>query len=89
MFRFLLVVIIVAAAPLTAADPPDLYIAPYLQNVTTDGITVMWETTGSVAGVVEYGRHGTFENKAHEAEGSKLHEIRIGSYHCKRGRGWI
>ena len=64
-------------APLTAADPPDLYIAPYLQNVTTDGITVMWETTEPVAGVVEYGRHGTFENKVEEAEASKLHEIRI------------
>ena len=59
------------------ADPPDLYIAPYLQNVTPDGITVMWETTEPVIGVVEYGRNGKYRKKAKESEPRKLHEIRI------------
>lgn len=75
--RRLLLIAISAVTALTAADPPDLYIAPYLQNVTPDGITVMWETVEPIIGVVEYGRYGTFENKAQETEARKLHEIRI------------
>ena len=60
------------------AGPPDLYIAPYLQNVTPDGITVMWETTEPVAGVVEYGRNGSLDRQARESGQNKIHEIRIG-----------
>ena len=59
------------------ADPPDLYIAPYLQNVTPDAITVMWETTEPVIGIVEYGRNGKYKDKVKEPEAHKLHEIRI------------
>ena len=60
-----------------ASDPPGLYIAPYLQNVTPDRITVMWETADSVAGIVEYGRDGSFDQQARESEEKKIHEIRI------------
>ena len=59
------------------AGPPGLYIAPYLQNVAPDGITVMWETTEPVAGVVEYGRNGSFDRQARESGQNKIHEIRI------------
>ena len=59
------------------SGPPVLYIAPYLQNVSPDGITVMWETTEPVAGTVEYGRNGSFDRQAHESGQNKIHEIRI------------
>ncbi|MDA1312585.1 MAG: hypothetical protein O2968_04540 [Acidobacteria bacterium] len=51
--RHLFLAVFLTAACLNAADPPGLYIAPYLQNVTPDAITVMWETTVPVAGIVE------------------------------------
>ena len=77
-FGFLLSAIsLLPAAPNKAADPPDLYIAPYLQNVTTTGITVMWETTGPVVGVVEFGRGGRFRRKRVEPQARKIHEVRL------------
>ena len=63
--------------PAAATDPSGLYIAPYLQNVTPDGITVMWETTDPVAGTVEYGRNGSFDRQAGESGRNKIHEVRI------------
>ena len=60
-----------------AADPPDLYIAPYLQNVTQTGITVMWETTRPVAGTVEFGQKGKFNRKVTEETPVKIHEVRL------------
>ena len=60
-----------------ATDSPGLYIAPYLQNVAPDGITVMWETTDPVAGTVEYGRNGSFDRQAGESGRNKIHEVRI------------
>ncbi len=67
------------AAPATdpAGDPPDLYIAPYLQNVTPDGITVMWETTEPVVGTVEFGEAGSFRGRATEPEPRTIHEVHI------------
>ena len=58
-----------------AADPPDLYIAPYLQNVKTDSMTIMWETTTPVVGFVEYGLGDKHDQKAVEPEARKIHEI--------------
>ena len=63
--------------PTAATDSPGLYIAPYLQNVAPDGITVMWETTDPVAGTVEYGRNGSFDRQAGESGRNKIHEVRI------------
>ena len=60
-----------------AGDPPDLYIAPYLQNVTPDGITVMWETTEPVVGTVEFGAGGSFRGRATEPEPRTIHEVHI------------
>ncbi|HDL18303.1 MAG TPA: hypothetical protein ENH29_04560, partial [Bacteroidetes bacterium] len=36
-------------------EPATLYTGPYLQNVSQNGIVIMWETTDSVSGTVEYG----------------------------------
>ena len=58
-------------------DPPDLHIAPYLQNVKPDGITIMWETTEPVIGAVEFGRNGSFERTVEEAEARTIHELHL------------
>ena len=60
-----------------AADAPDLYIAPYLQNVTQTGITVMWETAQPVAGTVEFGQKGKFNRRVTEETPVKIHEVRL------------
>ena len=63
--------------PGSNSDPPDLHIAPYLQNVKPDGITVMWETTGPVPGAVDFGRNGSFEQTVEEPEGRTIHELHL------------
>ena len=69
--------VILGCGPTAVTDSPGLYIAPYLQNVAPDGITVMWETTDPAAGIVEYGRNGSFDRQAGESGQNKIHEIRI------------
>ena len=58
-------------------QPEDLYIAPYLQNVTPAGITVMWETREPVIGTIEYGVDGRFNERASETAPAKIHEVRL------------
>ena len=70
--------VLVGCGSMGVTDPPGLYIAPYLQNVKPDGITVMWETTDPVAGIVEYGQDGSFDRQAGESSQNKIHEVRIG-----------
>lgn len=55
----------------------DLNVGPYLQNVTPDGVTVMWETTEAVVGTVEYGRPGQLHQQVREGEARTLHELRL------------
>ena len=64
----LVVVALVLTATLSCASdatlpagPEDLYITPYLQNVTPTSITVMWETRKPVVGSVEYGLSRKFD----------------------------
>lgn len=82
--KALLPLLLLAAPALAADDPPDLYIAPYLQNVTPDSITVMWETTEPFLGVVEYGANESFDRKASESVARKIHEVRIEGLHPGR-----
>ena len=87
MLRFPVVLSIAVCLPFAAlpaqnvqaqkGDPPDLHIAPYLQNVKPDGITVMWETTEPVMGKVEFGRDGNFEHTVTEPEGRTIHELHL------------
>ncbi|NOZ60703.1 MAG: tetratricopeptide repeat protein [Calditrichaeota bacterium] len=50
---------------------------PYLQNVTTDGITVMWESKTPCLGTVFYKSEGTDFRKVVELREAKIHEIKI------------
>ena len=64
-------------APRATVFSQEPYIYPYLQNVTPDAITVMWETDGTMAGTVEYGLDGHYDRSVTESEPAKIHEIRI------------
>ena len=65
------------ALSVCAADPPDLYIAPYLQNVTPNSITVMWETKDAVIGKVIFGQNEELNQSATETTPVKIHEIHL------------
>lgn len=50
---------------------------PYLQNVTTDGITIMWESDRPTVGIVLYGPTPDYGMKTAEQEPARVHEIRL------------
>lgn len=50
---------------------------PYLQNVSTDGITVMWETDQPATGSVAYGPKGQLTRRAQAAKAGKIQEVRL------------
>ncbi|MDA2925025.1 metallophosphoesterase [Acidobacteria bacterium AH-259-L09] len=58
---------------------------PYLQNVQTDSITVMWESDGPTMGVVQYGKTSDYGLRAIEAEPSRIHEIRLSDLEIETG----
>jgi phosphodiesterase/alkaline phosphatase D-like protein len=60
-----------------AGDPLDLHVAPYLQHVTPNGITVRWETTEPVIGMVEFGQDGQFDEAVSETTAVTIHEVKI------------
>jgi 3',5'-cyclic AMP phosphodiesterase CpdA len=57
--------------------PENLYIKPYLQNVTRHSIVVMWETKSPVIGHVDYGKTKSFGNTASEPKAATIHEVEI------------
>lgn len=62
-----------------AALADGFYIAPHLQSVTTDGVTLIWETQDEGIGAVEYGLEGQFGKQAAEATLVKVYRVRIAS----------
>lgn len=54
----------------------ELRVGPYLQNFTPNSITVMWETTQSTKGWVEYGPSAALGTRVDGAE-TATHEIEI------------
>jgi len=50
---------------------------PYLQNVTTDGVTVMWETDAPGTGEVEYGHAPSLGKTAADTARRTIHEVRL------------
>lgn len=55
----------------------DIRFGPWLNWVTTDAISVLWETEGSVVGGVEWSQGLDFEDTLTESEASDHHELRI------------
>ncbi len=58
-------------------EPARITKGPYLQNVTQDGITVMWETSQPTLGSVLYGAGDDLTNEAATEVVARLHEVRL------------
>ncbi|MGB9596188.1 MAG: purple acid phosphatase family protein, partial [Candidatus Poribacteria bacterium] len=50
---------------------------PYLQNVTKDSITIMWETNEPTIGTVNYGESKELGKSLSDQSPQKIHEIKI------------
>jgi len=75
---------IVTLASLTCAQQgvkkADFRIAPYLQNTSPTGVTIMWETPEPCTSLVGYGVHAKspdFTETAEDNSSVKLHRVRI------------
>ncbi|GMV95597.1 MAG: hypothetical protein AMXMBFR82_53750 [Candidatus Hydrogenedentota bacterium] len=64
-----------ALVPLVYAD--SFYIAPHIQNVSQDGVTVLWQTEEDGPAVVEYGPEGNFDQQATNSNEAKIRKVRI------------
>jgi len=57
------------------SDRSVLLKGPYLQNVKTDGITVMWESAKPTIGKVVFGKTKSFGNAVLETDSTTVHEV--------------
>jgi len=55
----------------------DIIKGPYLQNVTSSEITIMWESDRPTTGVVQYGPTPDYGLTAREKKPARIHEIRL------------
>lgn len=46
-----------------------------MQNVTTDGITIMWESDAPSIGKVVFGKTSSFGNEVSEIDYATVHEV--------------
>lgn len=62
---------------LTSALPLESVVQPYLQFATTDGITVMWETSKPATGTLQYGETAECNQTVTTKSEGPIHELRI------------
>lgn len=55
----------------------DIIKGPYLQNVTKNSITIMWQTSASTFGTVYYGINSPYEFSKTDNNSVKIHEITL------------
>lgn len=67
---------LVTAQPAPRESNLSMLVEPYLQNATTDAMTVMWQTTTSGTSVVHYGETAEC-NRSAIGDDSEIHEVRI------------
>lgn len=53
------------------------YITPHLQNITPDGVTIIWETPDASIGAVEFSHDGEPATVATDKAAAKIHRVRI------------
>lgn len=70
-------VVMLAAVASAPAFADSFYIRPFLQNVSTDGVTIIYQTDENGQGVIEYGLEGTFDQKATGPENQMIRKVRI------------
>ncbi|NQT27509.1 metallophosphoesterase family protein [candidate division KSB1 bacterium] len=77
-FKWIPLLFILTKMLLAGDLPESLYIQPYLQNVSQSSIVIMWKTTESCQGEIQYGLsidQMTLSQK--ESSSKKLHEIKL------------
>lgn len=72
---FAMVVLCLALTPLGWAD--SFYIAPHIQNVSQDGVTIIWQTEEAGPAVVEYGLAGSYDQTASNTAEAKIRKVHI------------
>jgi len=70
-------VIWVVLASSTVVHSQPIIKGPYVQNVTTDAITVMWEAEVKEGSTVEYGLKGSFDREASDPFPVKIYKVRL------------
>jgi Flp pilus assembly protein TadD len=58
-------------------EPLQITKGPYLQNMTRDGMTVMWETSRPSSGRVEYGEGNELTQRTPGGPSTTIHELRL------------
>lgn len=59
------------------SEPVRITKGPYVQNVTKDGMTVMWETSKPTRGSVKYGFGEELAFSAEHGASARIHEVRL------------
>lgn len=73
--RFILLILIGLNACQKASDDSAFLKGPYLQNVKTDGITIMWESKQPAIGRVVFGKSKSFDNEVAKIDSTTIHEV--------------
>ncbi len=73
----LLLTALLGGTSAVAQQKLDFVVEPYLQNVTRNGITVMWETNVPSSSAVEFGLSARFGHQVQNDAFVKIHEVRL------------
>ena len=65
---FVPIIIITLSVCSRVSDTSAIIKGPYLQNVKTDGITIMWETKNPATGKVVFGKSRSLGNEVFETD---------------------
>lgn len=76
-FRLAALTLVLVAAFATRAEAFQWKHGPYLQHVTRNAITVMWQTSDVTSGVVRYGQTPDLPLSSASSGPSKRHEVRL------------
>ncbi len=72
-----LLVLVGLANPIAGQEELKIAVGPYLQNVTTTGITIMWETNRPATSLVEFGESARFAHRVDASDTVRIHEVRL------------
>lgn len=75
--RFRFAVILLTLLPLCVPAAAGFYLRPHLQNITPEGITIIWETDEACVGAVEYGLETALDKQAAESQPTQIHKVRL------------
>jgi predicted phosphodiesterase len=78
-----------ATAEPAGEDELRFVVSPYLQFVTADGITVMWETSRPAKGRVRYGENDELPQAAESPADATLHEVRLANLPAETGHYYV